>query len=234
MSFLAVFCAAFLCTLSSDADAQQRKALVEVDTDAMNSETQFSAPVSSNQMNLIWTIPIEFWKAVFEKDPTISAEQRAEIVGELENYLIVAVVQADVSNKGVFSFYSMNEVKSALSMSFTDADGNERPVTLATEVGLGTQQFLAVMKPTLTAAMGNLGENFHFMVVKDDDGKGDRVWDPYEFGTFTVNLKDREGKALTAKLEGPIDALFVPRKCPNGKDAHVTWKYCPWTGEELK
>jgi hypothetical protein len=37
-----------------------------------------------------------------------------------------------------------------------------------------------------------------------------------------------------AELELPLDSLFVPRLCPNGKPAHVSWDYCPWSGKKLK
>ena len=38
---------------------------------------------------------------------------------------------------------------------------------------------------------------------------------------------------MTARVELPINALFVPRLCSDGREAHVTWNYCPWTGERL-
>jgi hypothetical protein len=39
--------------------------------------------------------------------------------------------------------------------------------------------------------------------------------------------------APTVVLETPLNSLFVPRTCPNGKPAHVSWKFCPWGGERL-
>ena len=207
--------------------------MVDVDTDALTGQTQFSAPCGADHMNLIWVIPIEFWKAAFEQDPSMTAQQRAQIIGALEEFVIFGIVQADISDVGAFDFYSNAEVSGGLKMSYTDTEGNSRAIKLADEVPSDAQQLLGAMKPILTAAMGNMGQNFHFMVVEDNDGTGKRAWDPYAFGDTTVELKTRGGAELKAKLEGPVDALFVPRKCPNGKDAHVSWKFCPWTGEKL-
>jgi hypothetical protein len=199
----------------------------------MTTQTQFSAPCGAEHMNLIWVIPVEFWKAAFEQDPSMDAAQRAEIVGALEEFVIFGIVQADISSFGSFNFYPESEVAGGLKLSYTDAEGKARAIKLADQIPPDAEQLLGAMKPILSAAMGNMGENFHFMVVKDEDGTGGRAWDPYAAGTLTVNLKARTGDELAAELDGPIDALFVPRKCPNGKDAHVTWKFCPWTGEKL-
>ena len=216
-------------------DAQQRKPMADIDTDAMTGETQFSAPCGSDHMNLIWAIPIEFWKASFALDATMTEQQRSEVIGSLEKFAIFGVVQADIAETGAFDFYREEELIAALKMAFTDSDGNTHIISRAESIPDQTQHLLDAIKPVLTAAMGPLGQNFHFIVIKDENGvRGGRAWDPYAFGELTINLKTRDGAPLSAKLAGPIDALFVPRKCPNGKNAHVTWKFCPWTGVELE
>lgn len=217
-------------------DAQQRKPMADIDTDAITGEMQFSAPCGADHMNLIWAIPVEFWQAVFAQDPSMTEQQRTEILAALQEFVIFGVVQADIAETGAFDFYSEAEIVAALNMVFIDADGKSRVIEKSASVPDDAQRLLSSMTPVLTAAMGQLGQNLHFIVVKDEasvsaDG---RAWDPYAFGELTMNLKNRDGAVLSAKLAGPIDALFVPRKCPNGKNAHVTWKFCPWTGVELE
>ena len=216
------------------AGAQQRRASADVDIDGLTADTQISAPSGGDHMNMIWAIPIEFWKAAFAADASMTPTQRAEIIGALEEYVVIGIVQADIGDAGDFDFYTEGEVRKELNMSFTDADGNNRPIIPTDQVGTDAQQLLATLKPMLSAAMGNMGENLHFIVVDDDAGEAGRTWDPYAVGVLHVDLKTRAGEALNGKMAGPINALFVPRKCPNGKDAHVTWKFCPWTGEALK
>lgn len=225
---------ALLFASAQGAAAQERKAMADIDTDGLTGDTQFSAPCGPDHMNLIWAIPIEFWKAAFAADPSMTPAQQAEIVGALEEYLIIGVVQADIGDAGEFDFYSEDEVRASMAMSFVGENGKRREIAPTNEVGPEAQQLLAALKPMLGAAMGNMGQNLHFIVVNDEAGEGARTWDPYEAGEFVVNLKTRTGAALEGVMDGPINALFVPRKCPNGKDAHVTWKFCPWTGEALE
>jgi len=93
---------------------------------------------------------------------------------------------------------------------------------------------LSMFKPMLGAAMGNMGENFHFFTLIDEDETGTRVIDPYRSGILKFNFAKRDGEQLKTQIEFPLNELFVPRKCPNGKDAHISWKYCPWTGKLLE
>ena len=208
--------------------------MADVDPDTLSSDTRISAPCDGDHMNLIWAIPVEFWKAAFVKDPSMTPAQKAEIIRAIEEYIIIGIVQADIRVTGDFEFYSEVEIRNQLKMSFTDAMGKTRPISPTDQVGPDAQQLLAELKPMLSAAMGKMGQNLYFIVVNDDAGEAGRTWDPYAPGVLNVDLKTRADKALEGRMEGPINALFVPRKCPNGKDAHVTWKFCPWTGEALK
>jgi hypothetical protein len=60
-----------------------------------------------------------------------------------------------------------------------------------------------------------------------------RVIDPYGPGRLTVQLEKRDGDFMAARVELPINALFAPRLCSDGREARITWKFCPWTGERL-
>lgn len=208
--------------------------MADIDMDALTGDMQISAPGGSDHMNLIWAIPIEFWKVAFAADPSMTPAQRAKFIGALEEYVVIGIVQADIGVAGDFDFYSEGEVRKELKMSFTDAEGKTRPITPTDQVGQDAQEMLEGLKPMLSAAMGNMGQNLHFIVINDDAGEAGRTWDPYAVGVLHVDLKTRDGETLNGKMDGPINALFTPRKCPNGKDAHVTWKFCPWTGEALK
>jgi len=93
---------------------------------------------------------------------------------------------------------------------------------------------LGIFKPILGAAMGNLGKNMHFYVLDDRTKSSKRLLDPYHAGRIRVQLAKTQGDIMTAEIETPLDALFVPRICPNGREAHVSWNYCPWSGTQLE
>jgi len=121
-----------------------------------------------------------------------------------------------------------------MSLSFTAADGKRRTVTPMGTIDPNLGVVLAVFKPILGAAMGNLGNNMHFYVLDDRIEGAPRLLDPYREGLISVQLMRKNGDWMTAEIEMPLNSLFVPRKCPNGKDAHVSWKYCPWSGKRLE
>jgi hypothetical protein len=81
--------------------------------------------------------------------------------------------------------------------------------------------------------MGRLGENLNFFVYEDQNKDG-RVISPYSPGALKVTLAHKDGAALDPFVfELPLDSLYVPRHCPNGKPAHVSWVVCPWDGTKL-
>jgi hypothetical protein len=81
--------------------------------------------------------------------------------------------------------------------------------------------------------MGNLGKNFHFYVLSDKRNSSHRLIDPYKKGLIEIQLMKNKDDLINAEIELPLNCLYVPRKCPNGKDAHISWSYCPWTGKKL-
>jgi|TARA_R110002051_G_scaffold68972_1_gene124146 hypothetical protein len=72
--------------------AQQRRDLKEVDLDAMLDETQFASD-NEDYIDLIWWIPMEYWKAVYAQDPSIPQDEADEMISILKNYDIVAAVR---------------------------------------------------------------------------------------------------------------------------------------------
>jgi hypothetical protein len=215
-------------------EAIEKKDLLNVDLDEMTIECQpVVYPSGEDNMNLVWWIPTEFWKSLYTRDYNMSQEEINSYINLLEPYTIVAVVQSDISIFGAFKFYSLDEVQAGLKVTFILNKGQTNELELVVEKSPDLEIVLETMKPMLSNAMGNFGENFHFFVFSDRSPSGKRIADPYSTGELIFDLKQSDGIKLTSKIETPLNCLYVPRKCPNGKPAHITWKYCPWTGEKL-
>jgi hypothetical protein len=211
------------------------KPIGEVDTDALTTETQvMPLQAGDDHFALAWWIPVEFWEAILARDPTTSQADKAAMLDALSQVSLLAVVQADISHFGAFDFYSKAEIEQDLGISYTDAAGGVRAVTLLKRVAPDLQVILSTFTPLLGAAMGNLGNNMHFYVLEDSSPSSRRTLDPYREGIITIEFAKRNGDPMSADIEMPLNSLFIPRKCPNGKDAHVSWKYCPWTGVKLE
>jgi len=213
----------------------EKRPLEEVDPDAFTTETQANAAGGGDDhVAIVWWIPNEFWESILLRDPTMNPTDRQAMFDALEGISLLVVVQADISRLGAFQFYSKEEIERNLTIAFTEKTAMPLQISPIQDISADLQLVLNIFKPILGSAMGNLGNNMHFYVL-DDNGPGDsRILDPYEGGNLQVSLENRLQKKLEAKIELPINALYVPRICPNGKDAHVTWNFCPWGGEKLK
>lgn len=213
--------------------AVERKKLSDIDTDKLTTDTQVSATCGDDHLNLVWWIPHEFWQATFINDQSTSETDKRQILDTMKPYSILAICQADISNFGAFKFYSKSEILDKLVLKVEDANGRVRGITPMKKIDPDLEVMLSAFKPILSAAMGNLGENLHFYVLQDIDESGKRQIDPYNVGALQLQMRERDGTRLESAIEMPLNSLFVPRPCPNGKDAHVTWKFCPWTGQKL-
>jgi hypothetical protein len=227
--------AVLLLTLfSAAASAAERRPIADVAVDAMTKDTQAAPPDAGDRhLALVWWVPYEFWQAVLARDTDTPQSSKDALLNALAGVSLVGIVQADVSPLGAFNYYPEDAVQKNLRVTLTDGAGKSKTLKFVTEIPPDLQVALGAIKPILAAAMGNLGKNFHFYVL-DDRADSGRVADPYQRGKIAVNLVRNGDVAMTATIDTPLDSLFVARTCPNGKPAHVTWKYCPWNGERLK
>lgn len=224
-----------LVLVAADASALQRKPIQEVEKDAFIRDTQVApSGAGDDHLALVWWVPYEFWQATAARDATTSEADKKAMLDALRPVSVLAVVQGDISPFGALRFYSKDEVERNMVIAVCDAGGKEQRVQPLQTIDPDLQILLGALKPALSAAVGNLGRNMHFFVLSDRVAEGARLFDPYRKGVIKVQLAKRNGKGMTAEIETPLNPLFVPRKCPNGKDAHVSWDYCPWTGKRLE
>lgn len=178
-----------------------------------------------------WWVPLEFWQVALGRINPLLAQQVQSVLGD---YAIVAVVQADVSALGGFVFYPAESLRQRLQLEWQSQDGPVRTLEPVAQPDLAVRELIAQLTPLLGRSMGELGRNLQFFVIDDRDENGARIVDPYRAGRLHIRLAASETQPVAAlELEFPLDALFEPRYCANGKPAHVSWRYCPWDGQLL-
>lgn len=217
----------------SSSYALERKKMRDIQTDQLTTDAQATAPCKSSHMNLVWWIPHEFWTATIASERSVSEADKRKILGTLRPYSLLAICQADISSMGAFRFYGKTEIENKLIVSITGDDGRRYKAVPIKNIDPDLKNLLDAFKPILGNAMGNMGKNFHFYVLKGIDPNGSRLIDPYRKGVLDVKLAQRGGNMIKASIDLPLNALYVPRICPNGKEAHVSWVYCPWSGQKL-
>jgi hypothetical protein len=226
-TFLALGLALPLC---ANAGAFEKKQPKDVDISAMTNETQRTSYAGG--VHLAWWIPPEYWEASLSRDANVTDAARKQVLDTLRGYSMLAVVQAEVGALGNFTFYERDAVIKGLKLELSDGKDWASLVPLA-EVPQKLAPLLKVLGPILSSAMGPMGQNMNFFVL-DDQKKGGRLISPYEPGMLRITLSDNKGVKLEPLLiEFPLDSLYVPRRCPNGKPAHVSWMVCPWDGSKL-
>jgi hypothetical protein len=224
--------AVLLFTISSS-DALEKKDMAEIQSGDLIGETQLQILDSEDHMALIWWVPHEFWHVTYANTEGLTETEKENILNILKPYSLLAVCQADVSNLGAFRFYGQVEVEDNLEMTYENSEGKKQEIKPLQNLDPDLEVMLGVFKPILSAAAGNMGENMHFFVLADYNSEDERILDPYESGKIMFLLWNRSGESIKSHMDLPLNSLYVPRKCPNGENAHVTWKYCPWTGKKL-
>lgn len=212
----------------------EKKPLQSIDIDELIKETQVSFKTqNTHHAALVWWIPLEFWNVSFDKDVTLSDQQKKTMIDALSGISLLAVVQADISTLGSFQYYTKEEIEQNMSISVTAVDGKQQRLEPMQKINPDLEILLSTMKPIFGAAMGNMGTNMSFYVLNDRAPANSRLIDPYQEGVINIQLAMKTNERIASAIELPLNSFFVPRKCPNGKDAHVSWKYCPWTGTKL-
>ncbi len=223
-----------LALLSSITFAAERLAIADVNVNSLQNETQVTAPEGAdNEVVLFWWVPNEFWEVLLERDPAISEKEKRKMINSFADVSLLMVLQADISAVGGFQFYSKEEVAETLRVTHTDVAGKVTELKPLEKINGELSLMLAIFQPILSNAAGPMGENMHFFVLDDKKGKK-RIANPYTGGKLTVTHVMRDGRAMDAELELPLNSLHKARKCPNGKDAHISWQFCPWGGEKLE
>jgi hypothetical protein len=164
-------CVCAMVFLAASAGALTRKDIKNVDSGALTSELQKTAP--GDGIHMAWWIPIEFWE-----DGDVSKGDQEELVRIMGKYSLLAVAQADISRFGTIAFYEREVIVKGMTIEFTDGKSAKLLKPLD-EYPDELRMILKVMTPMLESALGNTGKNLNFFVLSDE-GRGGRLISPYE------------------------------------------------------
>lgn len=209
--------------------------LKEVDTDKLTEECQKSTPKNDDGMNLVWWVPVEFWQATLMQDPTATGRDVKDMTDAMEGYITIGVIRSDISTFGAFRFHDEARTKKSLRVFWEDEQGKKVQLEWEDKPRAEINMIFGMMRPMLAAAMGQMGQNFHFYVLKNTDKEGNTIVDPHAKGKLILEM-DKLGTDAggTIEIACPLDSLMKPRTCENCKEKmHSTWNYCPYDGEEL-
>jgi len=198
----------------------------KVDQQALIQETQKMAN-HPPAMTLVWWVPEEFWRVTFSQNPAVTPARAEEFLKVFRPYLIVAVLDGNISPFGAVTYRPEAVVRETLRV--VDKAGTAYAPLADDQVGADTKNVLAMMKPAMTAALGPMGQNLNFYVFPGKDAKDQPIAEAKKPGALVVKLGDRE---FRWKL--PLGSLLPPKTCPKCQETcSGAWSFCPWCGTAL-
>ena len=216
------------------AEPGTRRDAADVSLDAFAEDCQPDADRKFDHLEFVWVIPSTHWELSLIQEG-FDAEEVAELAETLSDYVIVVAGQAKLNAFGVATFLEEQVVRSNLDVhaSLRD-DGRATPLRSVDEADLPTemQQLLANAKPAIRSLLGQMGAGLVWIIYANDvEGRKLQADRPGRVGITLAYPGAAEANRYTVRF--PADALFVPRRCPNGRNARVDWSFCPWTGKPL-
>jgi hypothetical protein len=182
--------------------------------------------IRPNHYRMVWWLAPHYWDVVLKN---LEADEREAALGILEPHTIVAIIDADLSTSGVFTFTQYRELADALSMQI-DRKG-EWILPLEEEAQPDeVRVFLANLKSYLAGQFGRLGEGFQFFLFPNRNLHGEPL------------LSLRSNQWLTLKLDDdsfiwrlPPDSLFPSRTDKEtGETFPGNYHFNPYTGKALE
>lgn len=198
----------------------------KVNINKLTEETQ-QLSESPDKMKLVWWVPTDFWKAVFDQDKNLPKDQADLMLSQLEKYTMVVTVDGEIDANGDVSYRTSDEIFKDLKV--VDDKSKEYKPLLYEEIDLDTQQLIGVMKPVLGQMLGKVGENMHFFLFQKRDDPLNKIVDPLQSESFVVELTKEK-----FKWNLPLSSLLKPKKCTVCNEYHEgSWTYCPYNGNKL-
>jgi hypothetical protein len=196
-----------------------------VDLQELVRETQQTRDVE-NKITFVWWIPQEYWELSLASNPNMGAKEKADFLGALQAYQIVAVAYVKTSLAG---FTEISPETDLLTHIHFSSGGKQLDPVPEDKIVPGARAILAALKPLLSGMIGQLGQGMHFIVYPGQDG-ANRLVDPNKPGDFQYSVFDQD-----FKWRLPLASL-LPRKVDpkSNEDFPGNYDYNPYTGNKLK
>lgn len=202
--------------------SQKKKELKDVSIDEIVEETQMSS--NSDDIQLVWWLPKEFWQVSFSQDPSTSQADIDEMTELMKDYTVILAVNGKVGMFGGVTYKEYQEIKDNTKVYYNgemlkQLDPKDTPADL--------QNFFGMIKPIMKNMLGQMGENMQLLIFKN--GKKVDV-DPYKEGTLSF-----EFFGYNDEISLPLGSLLEKKRCPKcDKKYNGKWSYCPFTGSKLE
>jgi hypothetical protein len=203
---------------------------------AMNSseiaaETARSLQEGSEHVANFWWLPPEYWELA-AKELDLPAEEQAKVEKLFRDYVIVGVVDADVSEKKKAP--ALASIAEIVKRSHFTRGGETLEVLR--EVNPEVAKLVPTLVYLLRASLGTLGDGLRLLPLGNVDPKGNPVLSASSPGELVLEFRfTDDGPVHDVRWHAPLTAVAGARKCPKGGEPlEASWTYCPWHGVKLE
>jgi len=187
-------------------------------------ETQRMAH-TPKEITMVWWIPTEFWDAVLQNNPQVSAEKRSEFTKVLNAYMVIAVISADVGPMGGINPRSREKI-------IENAELKVGEITVLplkkSEISADARNFVDLMKPMMANMLGQFGQGMEFLIYPNPVAGGEKV-EASKSGAFIYTMF---GHRFDWKL--PLGSLLPPKFDAKTKQEFPgDYLFNPYSGEKL-
>ncbi len=193
-------------------------------------ETARTAQEGSTHVANFWWLPPEYWVDT-AKELELPAPEQAKVERLFKDYVIIAVVDADLTDKMKPRLASIGEIVKRSRFS----RGGET-LDVLREVNPEVSKLVPTLVYLLRASLGPLGEGLRLLPLPNVDPKGTPRLTATDPGELALEFRFTEmGPVHEFRWHAPLTAVAGARKCPKGGEpVEASWSYCPWHGQKLE
>jgi hypothetical protein len=147
------------------------------------------------------------------------------------NYIIVGVIDADVSEKHKPLIAGIAEI-----VARTQFTRDGQPVQVLREVSPDVAELVPKLVYVLKASMGRLGDGLRLLPLSNISEKGEAIITAAKPGLLGAKFRFTDGGPVHELVwHAPLTAVVGAKHCPkDGEALDASWDYCPWHGVKLE
>jgi hypothetical protein len=193
-------------------------------------ETARTIQEGKTRVASFWWLPTDYWIAA-AKEMSLPPADQEKVAKFFPNYIIVGVIDADVSEKHKPLIAGVAEV-----VARTQFTRDGQPVEVLREVNPDVADLVPKLVYLLKASMGRLGDGLRLLPMSNISAKGDPIITANKPGVLGAKYRFTEGGPVhELSWHAPLTAVVGPKHCPkDGEALDASWSYCPWHGVKLE